>query len=1164
MATTVFKQQCPSCEALVPIRDLKLVGRKIDCPKCKYRFVVEEPEDDKPEEEDEAPAKKGKNGVAKGKNGAVKSKADAKKGKGKSRGDDEEKPKKKKAASASNTTVLGIALAVVAVIALGIGAWSLGLFGGGSNKPKPVGPGPQGKPDQNASKDKDKPDNGNTNNPDKPVGDITNLLPPDSQVVVSAQMEQLLATPVGDIFLNNKSPFKKAAFAQKLGFAVDSIHRLVQAHNLDNRWIFTVIRTNEPYKKADIVAGLKLAQEAPINSRVYYTMKGSFDSIGNLLFKGSQPRDRFSVHLLDSQTIVFADFQVMEGFLKANGEFDRTSRPGDTGEKKDAPMDAPKDTPKDAPKDMPKPGPGNVRTPGIDMGKPDDKKSEKPSVPTGSYLTIPRHLKEVLDRVDNDSAALISVAGPLQVPADFDLIRLLKLAVQSQADGNVAALAMLSSGEQMLKPVQAEYLAVQQAFKKVNTFGFGLLALRARNKDGRFGAILGLDTGGDESAVAFEEACQKLQKKVKELMGNGPGPGPGPMTDRRDRPPGPMGRDRGPIGDRDRGPRDRPVPDRGPGGDKPPQPEFKFDINRHDTTVLFNVRTPLPKAVVDGVLESSKPALAQIKGLADLADSRSRIHELSAAIQRYVKAKGHFPRGTLPHDGGDRTDVPFDQRFSWMYELVPYLGSEYNELTNIAIDPTSPWHEKQNLRIAQHIVPTFLDRKHLDWPYAITYPGVRGEVATTNYVGVCGVDLDAARHSDKDPTVAAKLGVFGYDRVTQYSDVKNPAQTIVVLEVPSGPTDQKGPWVAGGGATLRGVSEDLESIHPFICATEDNKADGRPGTLAIMADGKVRFIPREIDPAIFRVMCTINGAKVDKLDELCPVVLDDGEAGPELKVDPNPPKKEEPKKDPPKEEPKKDAGLQAELEKLQGSWVAVSGEMGGQAVSDKVLQGYSLTLSGDSCDLRMGNAPVVKRTFQIDPTKDPKTLDFVVAEGAQKGKVNLAIYQFTDQRTLKICMAVFDKPRPTAFITQGIAGVSILEYKRPGDTTPKKDTDQPMKKPERRDLPPLVKAPADGPARARTLDEAVRGMVLVNEEMLGILARINDKDGAMASHPRLATLVQEMKAFQAKLPTFKREKGQKNLGKHEAELTQVSQKIATEMTRLNAIAGVADVLKDLK
>ena len=42
-ANISFKQQCPSCEAMVPVRDASLVGRKIDCPKCKYRFVVEDP-----------------------------------------------------------------------------------------------------------------------------------------------------------------------------------------------------------------------------------------------------------------------------------------------------------------------------------------------------------------------------------------------------------------------------------------------------------------------------------------------------------------------------------------------------------------------------------------------------------------------------------------------------------------------------------------------------------------------------------------------------------------------------------------------------------------------------------------------------------------------------------------------------------------------------------------------------------------------------------------------------------------------------------------------------------------------------------------------------------------------------------------------------------------
>src|SRR3984957_14219972 len=58
MATsTSFKQQCPSCEAMVPVRDEGLIGRKIDCPKCKYRILVEAPPEEE-EQEEEKPAPK--------------------------------------------------------------------------------------------------------------------------------------------------------------------------------------------------------------------------------------------------------------------------------------------------------------------------------------------------------------------------------------------------------------------------------------------------------------------------------------------------------------------------------------------------------------------------------------------------------------------------------------------------------------------------------------------------------------------------------------------------------------------------------------------------------------------------------------------------------------------------------------------------------------------------------------------------------------------------------------------------------------------------------------------------------------------------------------------------------------------------------------------------
>ena len=40
---TSFKRRSESCEAMVPVRDASLVGKKIECPKCKDKFMVQAP-----------------------------------------------------------------------------------------------------------------------------------------------------------------------------------------------------------------------------------------------------------------------------------------------------------------------------------------------------------------------------------------------------------------------------------------------------------------------------------------------------------------------------------------------------------------------------------------------------------------------------------------------------------------------------------------------------------------------------------------------------------------------------------------------------------------------------------------------------------------------------------------------------------------------------------------------------------------------------------------------------------------------------------------------------------------------------------------------------------------------------------------------------------------
>jgi len=158
----------------------------------------------------------------------------------------------------------------------------------------------------------------------------------------------------------------------------------------------------------------------------------------------------------------------------------------------------------------------------------------------------------------------------------------------------------------------------------------------------------------------------------------------------------------------------------------------------------------------------------------------------------------------------------------------------------------------------------------------VQYPNVEPPVAATTWVGIAGVGYDAA----EDTTPAEKRGVFGYDRVTKKGDVKDLSQTIVLLMVPS---EGAGPWMAGGGSTVRGVADkdedDKHPITPFLCMTYQSRSDrtkhldGKKGTLAIMGDGKVRFIPETMSADLFRGLCTIaSGKKTDKLDAEAPVV----------------------------------------------------------------------------------------------------------------------------------------------------------------------------------------------------------------------------------------------------------------------------------------------------
>jgi uncharacterized protein (TIGR03067 family) len=124
------------------------------------------------------------------------------------------------------------------------------------------------------------------------------------------------------------------------------------------------------------------------------------------------------------------------------------------------------------------------------------------------------------------------------------------------------------------------------------------------------------------------------------------------------------------------------------------------------------------------------------------------------------------------------------------------------------------------------------------------------------------------------------------------------------------------------------------------------------------------------------------------------------------------------------EKPKKDDGKKG-AKGLEGTWEAVSLTVNG--ISFDHAKGYKVVFQVKTMTVK-GNvegSPVT--TFKIDPKK--KTNDFVLTEGAYKGKTQKGIYELKEGR-LTICLAGTGKDRPTKFTSEKGSGHSLVVLKR--------------------------------------------------------------------------------------------------------------------------------------
>ena len=268
MATNRYTVQCESCEADVTLKT-SAAGTKVDCPKCKYRFVAPRA----PAAADDPPPAKG------GKDGAKKSAV-----------------KKGKKKAGNPTVMIGGLLGVLAVAVLAAGGYV--LFGGdgddspprnaSNNRPNHFATGP----------DDDDPDDGTPGTdpgttpgvtgpgpepgpppivPPRPASALlepTNLLPGEATAILRVNVPRFAETPFfGGVFDSRT----RDLFRSSMGFEVDLVNTFIHCRVGAGDEPFSLIRTNSPINELDLYKRMKVDKPAdsPINSRHYFTILSS-------------------------------------------------------------------------------------------------------------------------------------------------------------------------------------------------------------------------------------------------------------------------------------------------------------------------------------------------------------------------------------------------------------------------------------------------------------------------------------------------------------------------------------------------------------------------------------------------------------------------------------------------------------------------------------------------------------------------------------------------------------------------------------------------------------------------------------------------------------------------------------------------------------------------
>jgi hypothetical protein len=841
-----FKQQCPSCEAMVPIKDATLIGKKVDCPKCKYRFVVEDPAAQDKKEVAAGDKGKKKEAPVKPKTAAaeddvieaeeVPAKARAA-GKGavpakrrREEEDDEEdevpkgKGKGKKAGAPPNTKLLiGVGVAAIGVVILGVAALFISGVFSGDTKPVAKAPTPPGAQQKAASDpdDEEQPkgkgpktakggkgkgkDVGKkqTEDNDPPAGAAakggpggaanTNFLPRNSEAVYHFFFKDFADSPPGKLALASAGPFGDAELLKRVGFPQQGIDDIVTAENYTDRWTFHVVHTTQPIADMRPLIQAMDLKEWPENTtklKCYLIQKN-----GPWVLALAKLSLFVPAHILAAQPPEAKPRPLLVHLRDAQTLVFAHPEPMLLYLKANGKFEA---------------NPPNRNAP----------------FTTQPYLTVKPALREMLGHMES--------SAPGQKVLVSSATHLRSAAIRGKEGDGAGTVGY------RVRPFWDIVNLLDEQTDRIEYVG---MALATKDVSGyTFNNTLACNTGTE---------AQQLQTDINDIVG--------PQVIQ--------------FCNRVLATKVDLILDDKLKAD--PKNQFKsasaknaakanfFKISTNDKTVDCNLDLLLAGGGLINMRSAVQLMALGLAGEADIAAAGDYRFQLAEA-GKMLGQKGlppSVPPETFPPGVFVRPPSPLrtarepGHRISWMAGLLPYLG--HGALySGIHFDKS--WNDGPNWLAARAVVPEFLDPSYPPYSHYAPYPGILVDCAATHYVGIAGVGADAAEASFGDPAMAGKLGVFGYDRATPLKIISEKGRglsnTVLLIRVPyDGPAGVT-PWMAGGSSTVRSVP-DKNSLEPFL--STDSK--GERGTYVLTCDGSVRFIKKGMSDEVFKAICTVEG-----------------------------------------------------------------------------------------------------------------------------------------------------------------------------------------------------------------------------------------------------------------------------------------------------------------